>query len=42
MKWKMVSNQNSKTIDNIEDNAFIESSEGKDTYLEYMIEKVLQ
>ena len=42
MKWKMVSNQNSKTIDNIEENAFIESSEGKDTYLEYMIEKVLQ
>ena len=42
MKWKMVSNQNSKTIDNIEDNTFIESSEGKDTYLEYMIEKVLQ
>ena len=42
MKWKMVSNQNSKTIDNIEDNAFIESSEEKDTYLEYMIEKVLQ
>ena len=42
MKWKMVSNQNSKTIDNIEDNTFIESSEEKDTYLEYMIEKVLQ
>ena len=42
MKWKMVSNQNSKTLDNIEDNAFIESSEGKNTYLEYMIEKVLQ
>ena len=38
----MVSNQNSKTIDNIEDNTFIESSEEKDTYLEYMIEKVLQ
>ena len=36
MKWKMVSNQNSKTIDNIEDNAFIESSEGKDTYLGYI------
>ena len=42
MKWKMVSNQNSKTIDNIEDNTFIESSEEKDTYLEYMIEKILQ
>ena len=42
MKWKMVSNQNSKTIDNIEDNTFIESSEEKGTYLEYMIEKVLQ
>ena len=42
MKWKMVSNQNSKIIDNIEDNTFIESSEEKDTYLEYMIEKVLQ
>ena len=42
MKWNMVSNQNSKTIDNIEDNAFIESSEGKDTNLEYLIEKVLQ
>ena len=42
MKWKMVSNQNSNTIDNIEDNTFIESSEEKDTYLEYMIEKVLQ
>ena len=42
MKWKMVSNQNSKTIDNNEDNTFIESSEEKDTYLEYMIEKVLQ
>ena len=42
MKWKMVSYQNSKTIDNIEDNTFIESSEEKDTYLEYMIEKVLQ
>ena len=38
----MVSNKNSKTIDNIEKSAFIESSEGKDTYLEYMIEKVLQ
>ena len=42
MKWKMVSNQNSKIIDNIEDNTFIESSEEKDKYLEYMIEKVLQ
>ena len=42
MKWKMVSNQNSNTIDNIEDNIFIQSSEEKDTYLEYMIEKVLQ
>ena len=42
MKWKMVSNQNSNNIDNIEDNTFIESSEEKDTYLEYMIEKVLQ
>ena len=42
MKWKMVSNQNSNTIDNIEDNTFIESSEEKDTYLEYMIEKILQ
>ena len=38
----MVSNQSSNTIDNIEDNTFIESSEEKDTYLEYMIEKVLQ
>ena len=42
MKWKMVSNQNSKTIDINEDNAFIRSSEEKDTYLEYVIEKVLQ
>ena len=42
MKWKMVSNQNSNTTDNIEDNTFIQSSEEKDTYLEYMIEKVLQ
>ena len=42
MKWKMVSNQNSKTIDNNEDNTFIESSEEKDTYLEYMIEKILK
>ena len=42
MKGKMVSNQTSKTIDNNEDNTFIESSEEKDTYLEYMIEKVLQ
>ena len=42
MKWMMVSNQSSNTIDNIEDNTFIESSEEKDTYLEYMIEKVLQ
>ena len=42
MKWKMVSNQNSNTIDNIEDNTFIQSSEEKDIYLEYMIEKVLQ
>ena len=39
MKWKMVSNQNSN---NIEDNTFIQSSEEKDTYLEYMIEKVPQ
>ena len=39
MKWKMVSNQNSN---NIEDNTFIQSSEEKDTYLEYMIEKILQ
>ena len=38
----MVSNQNSNTIDNIEDNTFIQSSEEKDLYLEYMIEKVLQ
>ena len=38
----MVSNQNSNNIDNIEDNTFIQSSEEKDTYLEYMIEKVLQ
>ena len=42
MKWKMVSNQSPKTIDNIEEKTFIESSEEKDTYLEYMIEKVLQ
>ena len=42
MKWKMVSNQNSNNIDNIEDNTFIQSSEEKDTYLEYMIEKILQ
>ena len=42
MKWKVVSNQNSKTIDNNEDNNFMESSEEKDTYLEYMIEKILQ
>ena len=42
MKWKMVSNQNSKTIDNNEDNTVIESSEEKDTYLEYMIDKILQ
>ena len=42
MKWKMVSSQSSNTNDNIEDNTFIESSEEKDTYLEYMIEKVLQ
>ena len=42
MKWKMVSNQNSNTIDNIEDNTFMKSSEEKNTYLEYMIEKVLQ
>ena len=42
MKWKMISNQNFNTIDNIEDNTFIESSEEKDTYLEYMIEKILQ
>ena len=39
MKWKMISNKNSN---NIEDNTFIQSSEEKDTYLEYMIEKVLQ
>ena len=37
-----VSNQNSNTINNIEDNTFIQSSEEMDTYLEYMIEKVLQ
>ena len=41
MKWKMVSNQNSKTIDNIEDNTFIQSSEEKDSCLEYLIEKIL-
>ena len=35
----MVSNKNSNAIDNIEDNTFIQSSEEKDTYLEYMIEK---
>ena len=42
MKWKMVSNQNSNTIDNIEDNTFMQSSEEKDIYLEYMIDKVHQ
>ena len=42
MKWKMVSNQNSNNIDNIEDKSFIESSEEKNSYIEYMIEKVLQ
>ena len=42
MKWKMVSNQNSNTIDNIEDKSFKQSSEEKDIYLDYMIEKVLQ
>ena len=29
-------------IDNIQDNTFIESSEEKDTYMEYMIEKILK
>ena len=42
MKWKMVSNQNSNNIDNIEDKSFKQSSEEKDSYIEYMIEKVLQ
>ena len=42
MKWKMISSKYSTTIDNIEDKTFIQSSEEKDTYLEYMIEKVLK
>ena len=42
MKWKMISSKYSNTIDNIEDKTFIQSSEEKDIYLEYMIEKVLQ
>ena len=42
MKWKMVSNKNSNDIDNIEDKTFIQSSEENDSYLEYIIEKILQ
>ena len=42
MKWKMVSNKNSNAIDNIEDKTFIQSSEEKDSSLEYIIEKILQ
>ena len=42
MKWKMVSNQNSNNIDNIKNKSFKQSSEEKDSYIEYMIEKVLQ
>ena len=38
----MVSNKNSNAIDNIEDKTFIQSSEEKDSYLEYLIEKILQ
>ncbi len=42
MQWKKVSNQNSNTIDNIEDKSFNQSSEEKDIYLEYMIDKVFE
>ena len=42
MKWKIVSNKNSNAIDNIEDKTFIQSSEEKESYLEYLIEKILQ
>ena len=42
MKWKMVSNKQSNVIDNIEDKTFIQSSEEKESYLEYLIEKILQ
>ena len=42
MKWKMVSNENSNAIDNIEDKTFIQSSEENDSSLEYIIEKILQ
>ena len=42
MKWKMVSNKNSNAIDNFYDKTFIQSSEEKEPYLEYSIEKILQ